>query len=422
MDIILTTTVVPSQPITSDEILQNTSTSTVDGPFTIIQRSRSLPKPLSFLDDEAKAFPAASNTIEDEIPPSNQVQTIGWNSRSFIDDEIIPVSLIDDESFTILITYVTYPKTFAFTDDEILPTSVTFGLDQQEPWIAQSESISWNNLSFRDDEILSIFTTPHFDQEEFWTPQYEAVTWTPKPFLDDEIGSQLKFFYLEQEEFWTAQYETVSWTPRPYLDDEISSGLFTPFGLEQEEFWTAQFEVVPWNNSYTRDDETGSGLFIPFGLDADSQTDWNKATEIISWNATTFLDEPAISIFGIEDVQPFTAQYEIIAWNQIAFTDEHALVQQPFGLLDEPPWVATFTVIPWIPRPVLDDETGSQLIAYRVDDDTPWTSVKQTVVWTINVFSDTDDLGFVQFGPTTSICFTMQNVTTLSFKMQYPEC
>jgi hypothetical protein len=185
--------------------------------------------PLPFLDDEVGSRPWLSFLSDQDSNDLTRVisqESIPWSSFFFTDEEIEsslgqqyreqeePSSIINSGENSIWSPCI-------FLDDEIGASLVNFySTDTEE--IVQStravESITWVARPYLDDEANAKLL--FLEQEEPWIAQTERIDWLPTPFSYDEIGSGLVNQFLDQEELYGSLVEYLPWSVYLLLDEQ----------------------------------------------------------------------------------------------------------------------------------------------------------------------------------------------------------
>jgi hypothetical protein len=306
----------------------------------------------------------------------------------FLDEDPLPVSaavtVVDGEDAATVGQQVPVPwfgKPLA--DDESGSGLTNFYLDQEEPWIAQCQAVSIiSNVFWFNDEIARLGV----EQEEPWTAAMQAVTWTVRPFLDDEIGSQLTNFFLEQEEPCVPQSQFTYLASNLFsFNDEIAY-----FGAEQEEPWLAQVQQVAWTCLPFLYDEIGAQL-TNFGVDQEEY--WVVQCQSVSVNSTVFSFTEEGARLGIDqEDNGWTGQVQSTAWVASNFSVDDIAA---FIVLDQEDPCLYLPTSAWTARTFLDDEIGSGLTNFFLEQEEFWTAQRQEVCWTAVIFSDGESVLFV---------------------------
>ena len=140
------------------------------------------------------------------------------------------------------------------------------------------------------------------DDEPPWTAQVQTVSWSPVVLGDDEVSFPLLFQIMELQEPATVQVQDTSWTPVVITDDEAKSGMF----LDPEDAWTAQAQAVDWNPVTIADTDVAPATG---GLDTDQ--DWTRTVQQVTWSPVTVSDDeigPVLKHFTLEQQEPATVQ------------------------------------------------------------------------------------------------------------------
>ena len=351
-----------------------------------------------------------------------------WPSccTTFPDDEILAqiIHIESEDNWTLPLVQFIAPTKPALLDDEILRPAEQFGLDQEEPWLAQVQAIIWLAPLNLDDETWA--QNLPLDLEDFWTgPPAQSVLWSNATFLDDEILQAITVFGIDQEDAWPALTQYIAPLPANalYADEQP---YWLPFGLEQEEFflptsqtvtwqavtflddeiqhstgaidieaaWPAMVQAVPWLSFNATDDEANGGL----GAIVSDDDTWTPQAQTITVTGRVFSDDEAYVIgLELEDwFVPLAVQNN--AWLPISFADDEIAPGKQFGLLEETAWPALVQTILWLPRFHMDDEIVSTLF-FGLETESAWPVLTQANSWTARPFLDDETThGPVQFG------------------------
>lgn len=223
--------------------------------------------------------------LEQEEPWISQVEVIPWQPVWFIQNEEVPVLGIDqEESYTNSSeSYTNSSESLLwlarpFTYDEVGSQLSYFYLEQEEPWIAQSQSIVWFGSSFIQIEEIALILV---DDERSWSAQTETQPWCGVSFLDEVVGVQL-YSSIDDESVWSYQTQLISrLSTSIVIDEDRPTG-----GIDQEESYINSLESLLWLSRPFLDDEVRQTS--PCLEQEDTQT---PQTQLSAWVVTLYVEE-----------------------------------------------------------------------------------------------------------------------------------
>lgn len=262
---------------------------------TFITLTRTLPRPLSFSDDEDLGVTPAAQIVDEEYEPYIQVARTGvlvsFNVILFAGEEASEPVADNEDNWKPQVQ--SYPwSAFVYRDDEIrVDPAPVFYLEQEEYWTAETETIIWNPIAQTDDEAIGFPGAFYLEVEEPWVPRKQFVPTSNIVYCDDEIGAQLKYFYLEQEEPWVGK-QSVVWKPPISFRDDEAIGFPGAFFLEVEEPWIARTQKTFRSVQVFTDDEIGAQLRNYYLDDEAAPPVWHRRAG--SWNAKSYQDDEVL--------------------------------------------------------------------------------------------------------------------------------
>ena len=349
------------------------------------------------------------------------VQSVPWNPRPFLDDEIGAYLVYDQEDLwsfastpTVLIETIVWTAR-PFLDDEICEPLQAFDFEIHEPSNSLTQSIVWTARSFLDDEAFA--AAPVWHDEPFvgqtqyvaWfyqpavpiepdslplaPPEHDSpaifatqsIAWLARPALDDEANAPLSSFALEQEEPATFATQSILWTPRPFLDDETGEPL-KGFGIDQQDDWNRQQQTITWTTRPYLDDETTA--LLPW----DQEETWTlPLTQFQSWASRPFLDDEIGSTFEgqfLDSHEPWVGQTTLVTWTARPFMDDEATASPlNFALAHEESGPLNQQLIAWTVYLSPDDQ-GTSLVNQPLDHHEPWVPQTTSVAWVARPYLD----------------------------------
>lgn len=168
------------------------------------------------------AFQTAGVTLTDPSSPwtdyddsNSGINVIGLATA----DDVAAISSTTVPSWTISFTSLTtyYWASIYITLYESAVSSI---FEDEQPYNPVTQPRVWQATPIQYDETSTNLANFAHEQEEPWVARTQTISWLAKLFLDEEPFRRATL-WLEQEEPWIPSSESLLWLSRPYLDDEI---------------------------------------------------------------------------------------------------------------------------------------------------------------------------------------------------------
>jgi hypothetical protein len=320
-------------------------------------------------DDVWPVAPVLSPTWQSHGPLtwSNQYLSARWNPLVSVYDEWVANTAnyyAEEEAAPLAAVQQLLWTASAASDDEVFSPVGALDEAQPSPALFSMQAVAWNGRAFTDgDEGAQFVNLPVDDESPPSAPRQSTSTYYANlsTVYADEDAGAALANLPVEEEYSPPLPFTQSWTAVAFADDEIAANLPTPIGVEDEA------NPLPASAPAV----AYRGAFF--------QEDEIAAAPIV--------------FFASDDEAPFAPQQQIVAWNspRVLADDEIGTRLKNFRVEEEQGPIPPAMIITWVRLAAATDDDAPQIVLTAIEDEAA-ALTPQSATWTTapQVFADED--------------------------------